>query len=605
MLKKSLIALAVSAMSIASAMAATNTKVANGEWMRLTNASRDNRCVTLVDANSNDSNARLYGQAKLTTAAGAPTQQWKFVEDPSNAGHYAMVCMASPNGSVTLIGSSSTAETDARWGYDDENVHYTFTLNAATTEDALVLMNDNLGTVYAMNMAMSPKNYAMNNYKATDTTGSTLVINSDDATAGLQWYVIQNQYTGSTAERKGRILGLSESTANRLNFAAKSDTYTDSQLWTFLPDPENPGKVALVNKTLPILSVSAPTGSGTDAKFAINDYGYQYNLTLAETGVNSDDHQWYMLLPDGQTGQYLNSSGTLKGFDANLYSNDSYAEGANHLALIPVNDGSFNVTVSYVDATGATIKANETATVKYGHTYDYSAPVLSYFTAAEATVAHTFLTGDYAATYSYTLTSGAFHGVNSVLETTIAEPTEGQTAVLKDAAGQLISGKEGAAEGTPYYVWKYTSDGKWVNEATGAEYAATSEPAAVDDEDADDTATADVTAYNYVADVYFKVTYTAAYGTETQSVETFGKAGSNISAVEIEGYDTPSTPIVENLAENTNLTESVTYQKTTAISEITVDAAAAATTVYDLQGRRVARTLPGHIYIINGQKIRK
>jgi hypothetical protein len=584
MLKKSLFALAVSGLSIATALAdGTNAKVAAGEWMRLTNSSRSGYCVTLVDANASDSNARLYGKEKDETADGAPSQQWKFVEDPENAGHYAMVCMASPNGSVTLLVAPSGDGTNARWGYDDNAMHYTFTLYSATTETTLVLKNTALvgaDEECAMNMAMIGKKYAMNSYKVSDRTGELLVINSDDATTGLQWYAIQTQYSGSDSARQGRILGLSEETTNRLNFNVNSESYTDSQLWTFVPDPAGSGKVAIVNKTLPILSVSAtPTeGSGMTAKFAINTYGYEYGFTLAETGVNTNDQQWYMLLPNGQSGQYINASASGKKFDANLYANDSYAENANHLALIPVNEGSFDVTVNYVDATGAFVKASESTTVKYGHTYNYSAPEVSYFTADALANSFTFLTGNYTATYNYTIAEGGYHGVQQVLGEIAADAlTDGQSAVLKN--GETETGS------TPESVWNY-SEGTWTNEANS------------------ETTTTEGTPYSYIADVYFKVTYTAQLGNETKQVDTFVKAGDACYAVAIEGYTHDGSALIDTTTANTTITDPVQYQQTTAISEINVDSAAAAT-VYDLQGRRVNRTIPGNIYIINGQKVRK
>ncbi len=55
-------------------------------------------------------------------------QLFKFEADPEGSGHYAMVCMAKPNGSVNATPTNSNNSNTARWDYDNDNKHYGFRL---------------------------------------------------------------------------------------------------------------------------------------------------------------------------------------------------------------------------------------------------------------------------------------------------------------------------------------------------------------------------------------------------------------------------------------------------------------------------------------------
>lgn len=57
-------------------------------------------------------------------------QWWALVEDPQNKGKYALVCKAFPNGSVNPTASANN--NTGRWSYDENAVHYGFTIEAGS-----------------------------------------------------------------------------------------------------------------------------------------------------------------------------------------------------------------------------------------------------------------------------------------------------------------------------------------------------------------------------------------------------------------------------------------------------------------------------------------
>ena len=596
-------------------------------WYRLvsyeTSDERANRCVELLTGaielpsgykNNNSQANRLWGMEQVTDATDSryPYQYWQFQEDPENEGLYAMVSLANPEGSVTT--PSSDASTSTRWDYDTTAKHYIFRFNESSngTNDAgnhyAVLVCPSWNAGQAMNMSLSGQGCSMNAYITSDVSGSRLSLDDYlvDPTATSQWYQIQTQYSGSTTERRNRVLDINGNGVlwfNSTKYEADNENI-DNQLWTLIEDPDNAGHFAIVRRSAPLGSAALPTGAETSATFAYSNYVRQYCFTLQTeitdgTGVNEAGQQWYRILPDGQNGQYINASAGGKNFVANLYPIDGHEEMANAMALIPVSEGSFTVSEAGVEATGASVFAR-TVEVAYGHTYQYAAHECNFFTAGENNpTGKKSLCGNFDVTYNYTIAEGAKHGAVAV-GAEISEPADGMTALLQNAEGNFIAAvpendetpvvtpeAAEAANYAPEYIWQYSADNAaWVNTVSG-----------------ETTTAADLTAYSYTAQAYFKVTYTIKAGTTVETVEVYAPAGSAVYATQhVDDYIAPTAAIVEELTENTVIEDPVVYtiDPLTSISEIEA-VSPAAVDVYDLQGRRCSRAARG-LYIVNGVK---
>ncbi|MBR5476779.1 MAG: family 20 glycosylhydrolase [Bacteroidaceae bacterium] len=108
-------------------------------WYRIVTGATDNRagkCIELlregapqIGTGNAQANRLWNGTVAAESDAAYDYQQWAFMEDPNNAGKYALVCKAKPNGSVN---STPTASNNtARWDYDDSKRHYDFILGEA------------------------------------------------------------------------------------------------------------------------------------------------------------------------------------------------------------------------------------------------------------------------------------------------------------------------------------------------------------------------------------------------------------------------------------------------------------------------------------------
>ncbi len=108
-------------------------------WYRIVTGATDNRagkCIELLREGApqigtgNAQVNRLWnGNVAAEGDAAYDYQLWAFMEDPDNAGKYALVCKAKPNGSVNSTPTAS--DNKARWDYDDSKRHYDFILGEA------------------------------------------------------------------------------------------------------------------------------------------------------------------------------------------------------------------------------------------------------------------------------------------------------------------------------------------------------------------------------------------------------------------------------------------------------------------------------------------
>lgn len=108
-------------------------------WYRIVTraaAPRADRCIELLADDSpliseysgkQAQAGRLWTNAQAAEGDAAYDYQfWAIEEDPSNAGHYALVCKAQPAGSVNPQPTANS--TSGRWDYDNANKHYNFML---------------------------------------------------------------------------------------------------------------------------------------------------------------------------------------------------------------------------------------------------------------------------------------------------------------------------------------------------------------------------------------------------------------------------------------------------------------------------------------------
>lgn len=108
-------------------------------WYRIVTratAARADRCIELLSetspllteyADKQAQAGRLWTNAQAAEGDAAYDYQfWAIEEDPTNPGHYALVCKAQPNGSVSP--NPTAKATSGRWDYDNNNKHYHFVL---------------------------------------------------------------------------------------------------------------------------------------------------------------------------------------------------------------------------------------------------------------------------------------------------------------------------------------------------------------------------------------------------------------------------------------------------------------------------------------------
>ncbi|MBP3512838.1 MAG: beta-N-acetylhexosaminidase [Prevotella sp.] len=145
-------------------------------WYRIVtrntgDANRAGKCIELLREGSpiigtgNACAGRLW--SALPAAEGEEAydwQQWAVMEDPDNAGHYALVCKARPQGS--LNGTPTAANNTGRWDYDEAQRHYDFVLGDRVYQQngnnyCYSIRSEKAPDLY-LNMAAGGQNYSIN-----------------------------------------------------------------------------------------------------------------------------------------------------------------------------------------------------------------------------------------------------------------------------------------------------------------------------------------------------------------------------------------------------------------------------------------------------------
>lgn len=148
-------------------------------WYRIVtrneaDANRKGKCIELLRegapalSNSTARVGRLW--SGTVVEAGAPAydyQWWALKEDPARPGFYALVCKASPDGSLNSV---ATAQNNTgRWDYDATALHYDFVLGDRVYgrhgDNYVYSIRSNKSAANLwMNMAASGQQYSINQY---------------------------------------------------------------------------------------------------------------------------------------------------------------------------------------------------------------------------------------------------------------------------------------------------------------------------------------------------------------------------------------------------------------------------------------------------------
>lgn len=333
-------------------------------WYTISSNATDERAGTVIEVLAPDhayvtdkagNGAKAYRIWGCQPVAERHQQQFMFVEDPDNAGHYAIVCRAYPDGSVSSTPTgTSTAD---RWDYNASGLDYGFVLDKAYYAEQnntfrYAIRPANLEGFY-MNFARSGQGQAINVYNnPNDGKGGQLVFNEvteviipepgDVPSAGV-YYRFHTRFNGDSSQpRYGSVIELLRDNADKGNNAQadrlwsnaparKADENYDYQWFTFEPDPAGSQYYALVCKAKPEGSVNCTPSIANNAATARWDYDNEnkhYGFYLVDNvngnSVQGIDEQGFysaMTSKDAASGWYMNISAAPQGYSVHLYSN--------------------------------------------------------------------------------------------------------------------------------------------------------------------------------------------------------------------------------------------------------------------------------------------
>lgn len=300
---------------------------------------------------------RLWGNKK---AEGNEYQQFKFVEDPNNAGHYAIVCRALPNGSLSST-PTGTALTD-RWDYNASGLDYGFVLDKQFYNEGengtfrYALRGADMDGLY-MNFARNGQGQAINVYGSpNDGNGGHMVFTKVDGQGGDTptppevgnvpakgaYYRLHTRFNGDQGQsRYGSVIELLRDDAGKGNNAqadrlwsnapaAETDVNYDYQWFTFEADPAGSEYYALVCKAKPegsVNSVPSVANNSNTARWDYDNNAKHYGFYLVDTyngnsvqGVDADGFYSALTSKDAAEGWYMNTSAVGQGFSIHLYS---------------------------------------------------------------------------------------------------------------------------------------------------------------------------------------------------------------------------------------------------------------------------------------------
>lgn len=332
------------------------------KWYNISSASSDERAGLVWEVLSNNSPIisnkggngakalRLWGN---TLSADNEYQQFRFEEDPDNAGHYAIVCKALPDGSLSSQ-PTGTGLTD-RWDYKLSGKDYGFVLDKgfyAETNNTFryAITTDALDGLY-MNFSRNGQGLAINVYNApNDGAGGQMIfkpVTQDDDTAGLleegKYYRLYTRFNGDNSQlRYGSVIELLRDDAGKGNNAQANRLWSNSpanigddnfdyQWFTFEPDPQQTGHYAMVCKAKPDGSVNSTPSVATNSNTARWDYDEttkHYGFQLVESvngnavqGTDADGFYSALTSTGATAGWYMNTAAAGQGYAIHLWNN--------------------------------------------------------------------------------------------------------------------------------------------------------------------------------------------------------------------------------------------------------------------------------------------
>ncbi len=340
------------------------------KWYRLQSICGDeraNRVIELVMAGSPliSSNSAIVGKLWSNVLDNSnDAQLFRFVEDPANKGHYAIICKAIPAGSVNPA-PSGTANTD-RWSYLDNTINYGFELPRdyfTEMEGSYRYAIRPVGGSHFLNFSKSGQKLAMNVWNnPNDGNGGVIAfLEAGDVEAGDDpivapdapvqatvpqeghYYRLLTRFNGDQSqERYGSCIELlgdnhgkgGNAKYNRLwsnTPAQPGDANYDRQFFTFVPDPSGSGYYALVCKAIPggsVNSVPAESTNSNTARWDYDDTVRHYGFYLVEnhngqSTQGTDDAGFFSAIAskDAASGWYVNTSAGGQNFSIHLWNN--------------------------------------------------------------------------------------------------------------------------------------------------------------------------------------------------------------------------------------------------------------------------------------------
>lgn len=333
------------------------------KWYRLQSIcgdDRSERVMELVVEGSPLITSSQAGKGKLWSNAldeSNDAQLFRFVEDPDTKDHYAIVCKASPFGSVNPA-PTGTAVSD-RWNYDDAAYHYDFELCKdyySEADGSFRYAFSPYGLSYYMNFSKGGQKYAINVYNnPNDGSGGIVhflpvadVDPSEIPAPPVQmpeegkYYRLLTRFNGpETQERYGsciELLGENHGKGNNAQYnrlwsntpAQPGDKNYDRQFFTFVLDPAGSGYYALVCKATPggsVNCVPSVANNSNTARWDYDDTVRHFGFYLVENYNNqpvqgTDEKGFYSVITskDAAPGWYMNTSAAGQGFSVHLYS---------------------------------------------------------------------------------------------------------------------------------------------------------------------------------------------------------------------------------------------------------------------------------------------
>lgn len=296
---------------------------------------------------------RLWG-CKL--AAGNEYQQFRFVEDPSNPGVYAIICRALPEGSLNSTPTSTALS--GRWDYLATGPDYNFVLDKTYYKEIdgtfrYAIRPANLEGLY-MNFSRDGQGQAVNVYNNPDDgNGGHIIFNEvKEATPGPEpgempqegvYYRLHTRFNGDNSQaRYGSVIELLRDDAGKGNNAKAdrlwsntpatgSDANYDYQWFKFEKDPAGSNYYAMVCMAKPEGSVNSVPSESTNSNTARWDYdssAKHYGFYLVSSHANqstqgTDEAGFYSAITskDAAQGWYMNTSAAGQGFSIHLWNN--------------------------------------------------------------------------------------------------------------------------------------------------------------------------------------------------------------------------------------------------------------------------------------------